>query len=329
MRVSSSVVVEIDIALLRPLRLPQILLVAVLLTFFGAKAHAQQASSPIGSASNSAPAYRSSPEGASSTTLQGSALATALPSIEPGDASAVPAPVIPASLLPRDLSPWQMFLSAAAVVKAVMLLLAFASVLTWTVCFSKSLELAQAKRRVQVVMGAFSEAASLNEIREKFADGAGPAGDLVAAAVDELQASTDLPPEGIRERIAIRLERIEVGARQAIARGTGVLATIGSIAPFVGLFGTVWGIMHSFIGISRAQTTNLAIVAPGIAEALLATALGLVAAIPAVVIYNAFTRSITGYRTLLEDVSAQVMRLVSRDLDQPRDEVPSRAKAAR
>ena len=100
-----------------------------------------------------------------------------------------------------------------------------------------------------------------------------------------------------------------------MSRGTGVLATIGSTAPFVGLFGTVWGIMNAFIGISEAQTTNLAVVAPGIAEALLATALGLVAAIPAVVIYNVFARSISGYRQMLADVSAGVERLVSRDLD--------------
>jgi biopolymer transport protein ExbB len=98
-------------------------------------------------------------------------------------------------------------------------------------------------------------------------------------------------------------------------RGTGILATIGAIGPFVGLFGTVWGIMNSFIGISRAQTTNLAVVAPGIAEALLATALGLAAAIPAVVIFNVFSRSIAGYRGLLGDGAAEVMRLVSRDLD--------------
>ena len=97
-----------------------------------------------------------------------------------------------------------------------------------------------------------------------------------------------------------------------IARGTGVLATIGATAPFVGLFGTVWGIMNSFIGISEAHTTNLAVVAPGIAEALLATALGLVAAIPAVVIYNHLARSIAAYRALLADASAQVMLLVSR-----------------
>ena len=100
--------------------------------------------------------------------------------------------------------------------------------------------------------------------------------------------------KGTKERVASRLERIEARYGRRILRGTGVLATIGATAPFVGLFGTVWGIMNSFIGISKAHTTNLAVVAPGIAEALLATALGLLAAIPAVVIYNLFARSITG-----------------------------------
>jgi biopolymer transport protein ExbB len=103
-----------------------------------------------------------------------------------------------------------------------------------------------------------------------------------------------------------------------------VLATIGSTAPFVGLFGTVWGIMNSFIGISKSQTTNLAVVAPGIAEALLATAFGLAAAIPAVVIYNVFARSISGYRALLGDASAEVLRLVSRDLERPAATSPAR-----
>ncbi|MBT9531292.1 MAG: MotA/TolQ/ExbB proton channel family protein, partial [Pseudomonas sp.] len=103
-------------------------------------------------------------------------------------------------------------------------------------------------------------------------------------------------------------------------------ATIGSTAPFVGLFGTVWGIMNSFIGIAKSQTTNLAVVAPGIAEALLATALGLVAAIPAVVIYNVFARSITGYKAQVADASAQVLLLVSRDLDLPGNERVAPAK---
>jgi biopolymer transport protein ExbB len=120
---------------------------------------------------------------------------------------------------------------------------------------------------------------------------------------------------GIKERVSSALSRIETHAGRRMSRGTGALATIGSTAPFVGLFGTVWGIMNSFISISESQTTNLAVVAPGIAEALLATAIGLVAAIPAVVIYNVFARSITGYRHLLADAAAGVERLVSRDLD--------------
>jgi biopolymer transport protein ExbB len=115
--------------------------------------------------------------------------------------------------------------------------------------------------------------------------------------------------------VALRLERVEAAMSRQIARGTGVLATIGAVAPFVGLFGTVWGIMNAFIGISESHTTSLAVVAPGIAEALLATALGLVAAIPAVVIYNHLVRGIATYRALLADASAQLMLLVSRQRD--------------
>jgi biopolymer transport protein ExbB len=131
--------------------------------------------------------------------------------------------------------------------------------------------------------------------------------------------------DGLKERIASRLERIEAAFSRRISRGTGVLATIGATAPFVGLFGTVWGIMNSFIGISKSHTTNLAVVAPGIAEALLATALGLAAAIPAVVIYNMFSRQITTYRAALADASAEVLRLVSRDIDRG---VPMRKPAS-
>ena len=124
--------------------------------------------------------------------------------------------------------------------------------------------------------------------------------------------------DGFKERVALRLERVEAAMSRRISRGTGVLATIGATAPFVGLFGTVWGIMNSFIGISESHTTNLAVVAPGIAEALLATALGLVAAIPAVVIYNHLARSIAAYRALLGDASAQLILLVSREGDRAR-----------
>ena len=126
-----------------------------------------------------------------------------------------------------------------------------------------------------------------------------------------------------------RVERVSdtaaAGGREGIcdATRTSLLATIGSTAPFVGLFGTVWG---SFIGISRAHTTNLAVVAPGIAEALLATALGLVAAIPAVMIYNVLARSTAHYRALLGNASAQVMKLVSRDLDRAKLPMPQAAE---
>jgi biopolymer transport protein ExbB len=120
---------------------------------------------------------------------------------------------------------------------------------------------------------------------------------------------------GIKERTASRLAEIVRGEGRAVRRGMGLLATIGSTAPFVGLFGTVWGIMNSFIGISKAQATNLAVVAPGIAEALLATALGLVAAIPAVIIYNHFARATRGYLDLVAHASGTVERLLSRDLD--------------
>jgi biopolymer transport protein ExbB len=131
-----------------------------------------------------------------------------------------------------------------------------------------------------------------------------------------MQLSAGQDAGGINERVASRLHRLEASAGRKMARGIGPLATIGATAPFVGLFGTVWGIMNSFISISQAHATNLAVVAPGIAEALLATATGLVVAIPSVVIYNVFARGIGGYRATLADLSAAMLRLVSRELDQ-------------
>jgi biopolymer transport protein ExbB len=218
------------------------------------------------------------------------------------------------AVLPRDLSPWGMFLSADIVVKAVMIGLAFASVVTWTVWLTKTIELIGAKRQLRAGLRVLDRAGSLTD--PALLAVKGPAANLRAAAITEMRLSADARErDGLKERIASRLERIEAGCARRISRGTGVLATIGATAPFVGLFGTVWGIMNSFIGISKSHTTNLAIVAPGIAEALLATAFGLAAAIPAVVIYNVFSRSIAGYRALLGDTDAAVMRLASRDLD--------------
>jgi len=224
--------------------------------------------------------------------------------------------VIATAMLPRDLSPWGMYLNADPVVKAVLIGLAFASVVTWTVWLAKSIEIFFAKQRVRTALDKLAGTRSALEDMERLTGIQGEVGQFLAAAASELKlspGSTD--KEGIKERIASRLERLEAGYARRILRGTGVLATIGATAPFVGLFGTVWGIMNSFIGISKSHTTNLAMVAPGIAEALLATALGLAAAIPAVVIYNVFARSIAGYRAGLGDAAAEVLRLVSRDLD--------------
>jgi len=234
------------------------------------------------------------------------------------DAAAAPVPATPgvALTLPRDLSPWGMFMAADIVVKAVMVGLAFASVLTWTIWFAKAIELLMVRRRMQTTIDALSQARSWSEAtaRMKGRDDGSVA--LVRAADTELRLSAEaMSPSGVKERIASRLERIEAAAGRQMIRGTGILATIGATAPFVGLFGTVWGIMNSFIGISKQHTTNLAVVAPGIAEALLATALGLVAAIPAVVMYNLFSRWIAGYRALHADASAEILRIISRDLD--------------
>jgi len=244
-----------------------------------------------------------------------------------GDVTAA-TPAINAGLLPQDLSPWGMFLNADLVVKAVIVGLAFASLVTWTVWLAKTLELYGAKRRARAGVRRLREARMLAEAGRAMHGGRGVVARLVAAAGDEVGLSANLPGDGLKERIVWRLERIEAAAARTISRGTGVLATIGATAPFIGLFGTVWGIMNSFIGISKAHTTNLAVVAPGIAEALLATAFGLVAAIPAVVIYNVFARSIAGYRATLADASAEVMRLVSRDFDRDKTQKFPLAQAA-
>jgi len=235
-------------------------------------------------------------------------------SLSAAHAQAELSPVEGTAVLPRDLSPWGMFMNADVVVKAVMIGLVFASVVTWTVWLAKTVEILKARRQVRAALAALNSIQTLPSAQPSTVSE--PAAAFCAAAIAELRLSDAAGgKDGLKERIVSRLERIEAAFSRRISRGTGVLATIGATAPFVGLFGTVWGIMNSFIGISKSHTTNLAVVAPGIAEALLATALGLAAAIPAVVIYNLFSRQIANYRAMLADTSAEVLRLVSRDLD--------------
>jgi len=253
-----------------------------------------------------------------------SVAAVSAPNAAPGAASAVAANAPAADTLeadaaeglPNDLSPWGMYQNADVIVQGVMIGLALASVLTWTIWLAKGLELLGAKRRLRRELAELKGARTLNQAAEQARAQHSLSRLLIEDAREELQLSAhSREKDGIKERVSFRLERLVAASGRQMSQGTGALATIGSTAPFVGLFGTVWGIMNSFIGIAKSQTTNLAVVAPGIAEALLATALGLVAAIPAVVIYNVFARSIAGYKAQVTDASAQVLLLVSRDLD--------------
>jgi biopolymer transport protein ExbB len=209
--------------------------------------------------------------------------------------------------LPQNLSVSGMIGQADGIVRGVILLLLLASVVSWTVLVAKGAALVHGSRALRRAIAAV-DAAGISDIT-------GAAAGMADSAAQEVALSAGLPAAGVKERLGSRLLRLEVAMARRMARGTGIVATIGAVAPFVGLFGTVWGIMNSFIGISHSHATNLAVVAPGIAEALLATAAGLVAAIPAVVIYNLFARAIGGYRGLLADLAAAILRSVSRALD--------------
>ena len=261
---------------------------------------AQQTSPEAAPAAPTTPAAEAAPPAAAAPVADGTA--PVLPQFAPG-------------LVAADYTPWGMFLAADAVVKGVIFALIFASLVTWTVLLAKSLELYVAARHQRHALSALGRARSLDDA----ARGVGKsvvAAAFVQSAIAEIDLSADAldDRDGVKERVASRLDRLETGAGRRITLGIGLLATIGATAPFVGLFGTVWGIMNSFIGIANAQTTNLAVVAPGIAEALLATAIGLVVAIPAVVFYNHFARRIAAYRGMVADSAAAVLRIVSRDL---------------
>ncbi|MBO1324460.1 tonB-system energizer ExbB [Acetobacter sp. TBRC 12305] len=218
-------------------------------------------------------------------------------------------------MTPISFSPWDMFLNAGPVVRCVMTLLVAASLLTWTILIAKSVELLRVRLKLHKAEQTLEQANTL-DVGEEGTRQSGIAHTLVMAAETERNRSADIPDDhdGLKERIVLHLERLEAAEGRKLMRGTGLLATIGATSPFIGLFGTVWGIMTSFTGIAASKATSLAVVAPGIAEALLATALGLVAAIPAVVIYNHLARQSAACRAQVADLTSLVMRLVSRDL---------------
>ncbi|MGQ0681343.1 MAG: tonB-system energizer ExbB [Bradyrhizobium sp.] len=264
-----------------------------------------------------APAVAQQPSGAPASEAAPAA-PQSLPSA-PAGPSAAPAEGASTRLtinVPKELSPWSMFMSADVVVKGVMIGLAFASLITWTIFIAKLIELSIVQRKVRSALKKISDARSLAEAQFALGSKEGALPSLLAACMREARLSAGISSDaGIKERAASSCAEIVRAEARRVRLGMGLLATIGATSPFVGLFGTVWGIMNSFIGISKAQTTNLAIVAPGIAEALLATAIGLVAAIPAVIIYNHFARVTKGYLELVNRASGAAARLLSRDLD--------------
>src|SRR5882762_2261294 len=294
------------------------LLVALTVVSSGSAAFAQQAPA----ASQPAPVASQPPVQSLQPTAQIPAPAASSPQAAPGGASVVDAPENAAkplkatSVTMREFSPWSMFLSADVVVKAVMIGLAFASLVTWTIFIAKLIELSIAQGKMRRVLKKIAPSRSLAEAQMALGDKNSVLSSLLNAAMREARLSAGISSDsGIKERAASSFAEIVRAEARRIRIGMSILATIGATSPFVGLFGTVWGIMNSFIGISKAQTTNLAVVAPGIAEALLATAFGLVAAIPAVIIYNHFARVTKGYLELVSRASGAAGRLLSRDLD--------------
>ncbi|MGM4918586.1 tonB-system energizer ExbB [Tardiphaga sp. 813_E8_N1_3] len=286
---------------------------------------AQQAAKPVAPAvTQAAPVAAPAPVAAQPSS----------PVANPAASAALASPVTEAAPRPmaatgeHDLSPWKMFMGADIIVKAVMVGLAFASVVTWTVGIFKMMELSWAMRRLKGALRKIGESRSLSEAQMALGDRGTILSRLLAAAMREGRMSAGISSdEGIKERAASSFGEIVRAEGRKVRTGMGILATIGATSPFVGLFGTVWGIMNSFIGISKSQTTNLAVVAPGIAEALLATAIGLVAAIPAVIIYNHFSRVTKAYMEIVGRAQGAAGRLLSRDLDRTHSSSHARAAA--
>jgi biopolymer transport protein ExbB len=311
--------------------------VALVIVSQGETAYAQQTGGGVGAGQGpaafqaqpatipAAPPAASSPPpmsaGPLTTPSPAAPASTELPAA--ADDSARPAPGIGHL---RELSPWSMFVSADILVKAVMISLIFASLVTWTIFLAKTIQLARARTELNGALARIANSKSLSEAQLALGSTTDVLSELLAAATAEIKLSADRGGEGgIKERAASRFSEIVRMEARTVRYGMSLIATIGATAPFVGLFGTVWGIMNSFIGISKAQTTNLAVVAPGIAEALLATAIGLAAAIPAVIIYNHFSRATKGYLEIVGRGSGAIGRLLSRDLDRFQGRLISRA----
>ncbi len=279
-----------------------------------ATAWAQPAAQPAQPAPAETPAAQPAPGGEPPPPAIGP---DGLPLPEATDPAAVPPPA-PAAEEPaaaeepkKEITPVTMFLEASIVVQVVMVLLMFWSVLTWAIMLSKIFFFSGLGGTSNRVIQAFRSAGSLQDAAKAASKNfrSNPLARMLIAAADELAAGK----KNVSSRVSQRMGIVQAEVGEELSGGMGIFATVGSIAAFVGLFGTVWGIMNSFIGIAQTQTTNLAVVAPGIAEALFATGIGLFAAVPAVIFYNMFARRIGAYQTRMENFASEVLVRVSRE----------------
>jgi biopolymer transport protein TolQ len=225
---------------------------------------------------------------------------------------------MPIEASPDLMSPLHLFLQADVVVKAVMLGLLAASVWTWAIIFTHSLRLKSINKRTDAFERDFWSAQDIDAFHRQRQDDKLPIAVVMAAAMDEWRRSTktaQIDRAGTRERLASRMNAAVAAELDRLGDRLNILATVGSVAPFVGLFGTVWGIMRSFTAIAGANNTSLAVVAPGIAEALFATAIGLFAAIPAVIAYNRLTHGLDRLEAKLGRFADRFHATLSRELE--------------
>ena len=221
--------------------------------------------------------------------------------------------------MPTRLNPVALFLHADIVVQVVMGALVLASVWVWTIVVAFSLRMGSVQRRCDTYETAFWEARDVDAFHKENGAKDTPSARVVGAALGEWRRSTSgksIDREGTRQRLNAAMEGVVTAETDRLANRLNFLATVGSVAPFVGLFGTVWGIMDSFFNIGAQQNSSLAVVAPGISEALFATAIGLFAAIPAVIAYNRFSHRVNRFETRLFRFADRFHATLSRELEQ-------------
>ena len=218
---------------------------------------------------------------------------------------------------PAHLDPMKLFFDADIVVQVVMVGLALASIWVWTIILSFGFRMGSLRRRCDAYEADFWKARDFDAFQAERGRGELPSAKVAAAGLAEWRRSTTgkVDREGARQRLALTMDGAVAQEAERLADRLNFLATVGSVAPFVGLFGTVWGIMNSFFQIGQQQNSSLAVVAPGISEALFATAIGLFAAIPAVIAYNRFSHRVGSFEARLQRFADQFHASLSRELD--------------